>query len=304
MAIQVDKVLTENDAGLEALIAAPFAIARPKSLRAPFVFASPHSGSLYPPSFGRASPLDALTLRQSEDAFVDELFAAAPAFGAPLIAAHFPRAFVDANRAASEIDPAMFDALPALPRAARTARVAAGLGVIPRIVRDGLEIYRGALPAREAVFRLDAFYRPYHAALAKLVEETKTRFGIAVVVDCHSMPSNARVPDIVIGDHYGETATAPLVAHARECLRARGFTVGYNTPYAGGHTTLTYGKPAEGVQALQIEINRALYLDETRMEKLPGFNDCRNRLASFIEHLIAAEAALFAQANELKRERA
>lgn len=304
MTIQVDEVLTKNDVALEALIAAPFAIARPKAQRAPFVFASPHSGRVYPLSFTQASPLDALALRQSEDAFVDELFAAAPALGVPLIAAQFPRAFVDANRAASEIDPAMFDALPALPMAARTARVAVGLGVIPRIVRDGMEIYRGALPAREAVFRLDAFYRPYHAALAKLVEETRTRFGIAVVVDCHSMPSSARVPDIVIGDHYGEAAATPLLAHARESLRAAGFSFGYNTPYAGGHTTLTYGKPAEGVQALQIEINRALYLDETRMEKLPCFTDCRNRLASFIERLIAAEPALFARANESKRERA
>ncbi len=304
MSIPVDEAPSKNNAGLDALIAAPFAIARPKFQRAPFVFVSPHSGCLYPPSFLQASPLSALSLRQSEDAFVDELFASAPAFGAPLIAARFPRAFVDANRAANEIDPAMFDALPALPMAARTARMAAGLGVIPRIVRDGLEIYREALPAREAVFRLDAFYRPYHAALAKLVEETRARFGWAVVVDCHSMPSSARVPDIVIGDHYGEAAARPLVDHARECLRRSGFSIGYNAPYAGGHTTLVYGKPAEGMQALQIEINRALYLDEARMEKLSGFNDCQARLAGFIERLIAAEPALFARPRESKRERA
>ncbi len=303
MTIRAEQRLIAGDAVLEALIAEPFTLAQAKPQSAAFVFASPHSGQLYPPSFMAKSALDALELCQSEDAFVDELFASVSAFGAPLIAARFPRAFVDANRAATEIDPAMFDALPALPMT-RTARVTAGLGVIPRIVRDGLEIYRERLPAREAAFRLDSFYGPYHAALAKLVKETRLHFGIAVVVDCHSMPSSTRMPDIVLGDHYGESAASTLVAHAREALRAAGFTVGYNMPYAGGHTTLTYGKPTHGLHALQIEINRALYLDERRMEKLPAFTELKTRLEEFIARLVTADPALCSAVHAPQRERA
>ena len=289
---------------LDDLLAHPFLVTRSSRQAAPFVFASPHSGRVYSPSFTRASRLDATSLRLSEDAFVDELFASAPVLGAPLIAARFPRAFVDANRAASEIDPSMFEALPALPMGARTARMAAGLGVIPRVVRDGLEIYRKPLPAHEAAFRLDNFYRPYHAALARLAEETKARFGVAIVVDCHSMPSSARAPDIVLGDHFGEAASAPLVSHAMAELRKLGFSVGYNAPYAGGHTTLIYGRPVNGLHALQIEINRALYLDEKRIEKLPGFGAFTKRIETFIARLIAADASLFSIQSEGNRERA
>ena len=282
----------------------PFVLIEPLHRTAPLIFASPHSGRIYPPSFLETSRLDALSLRYSEDAFVDELFACAPAHGAPLIAAEFPRAFVDANRAAGEIDPSLFDVLPALPMAARTVRVAAGLGVIPRVVREGLEIYRGKLPGPEAAFRLDTFYRPYHAALSRLVEETRTRFGAAIVVDCHSMPSSARAPDVVIGDYYGEAAAAPLAAYAMSELRKLGFNVGYNTPYAGGHTTLLYGRPREGLHALQIEINRALYLDERRIEKLPVFDDCMKRIETFIARLVAADASLLAANHQAQRERA
>lgn len=289
---------------LDDLIARPFLVSRPPHHTAPFVFASPHSGRLYPPSFVKMSGLDPVSLRLSEDAFVDELFARAPALGAPLIAARFPRAFVDANRAANEIDPAMFDALPALPMGARTVRMAAGLGVIPRVVRDGLEIYRRTLPAHEAGFRLDNFYRPYHAALARLVEETSARFGVAVIVDCHSMPSSARAPDIVIGDQYGEAATAPLVSHVMDTLRKLGFTVGYNTPYAGGHTTFAYGQPQNGTHALQIEINRGLYLDEGRIEKRATFDALARRIGTFVERLVAADVSLFAKTGAQRRERA
>lgn len=304
MTITDEDNLTKRDPALAALMAEPFIVARSRRQTAPFIFASPHSGRIYPQSFVQLSSLDGLSLRQSEDAFVDELFARAAELGAPLIAAQFPRAYVDANRAASELDPAMFDALPALPTGQRTVRMAAGLGVIPRVVRDGLEIYRAPLPAHEASFRLDHFYRPYHAALARLIAETKTRFDVGIVVDCHSMPSSARTPDIVIGDHYGEAASADLIAYVMEALRGLGFSVGYNTPYAGGHTTLTYGRPTQGLHALQIEINRALYLNEKRIEKLPAFNDCKSRLEAFIERLVAADPALFAPARGSQRERA
>jgi len=289
---------------LDELIARPFQVSRPPHHTAPFVFASPHSGRVYPQSFVRTSGLDPVSLRFSEDAFVDELFACAPTLGAPLIAARFPRAFVDANRAANEIDPSMFDALPALPMDARTVRMAAGLGVIPRVVRDGLEIYRGTLPAQEAAFRLDKFYRPYHAALARLIEETKARFGMVVIIDCHSMPSSSRAPDIVIGDQYGETAATPLVAHVIDAARKLGFTVGYNAPYAGGHTTSAYGHPTSGTHALQIEINRGLYLDERRIEKRASFEALAKRIGALIEQLVAADASLLATTNTNQRERA
>jgi N-formylglutamate deformylase len=275
------------DCGIEELRAQPVEVFHPERQTAPFIFASPHSGRLYPASFARQSRLDPVTLRKSEDAFVDELFGAVPALGAPLIAARFPRAFVDANRAPGEIDPAMFDAPLASVIGARTPRVAAGLGVIPRIVRDGVEIYRTRLPVHEAQFRLESFYRPYHAALAKLVSETRALFGIAIVIDCHSMPPPSRGADVVIGDCYGEAAAAELIVAAQRSLAEMGFSVTRNAPYAGGYTTNLYGKPESGVHALQIEISRALYLDETRMEKTAGFGECRERLARFAARLMA-----------------
>jgi N-formylglutamate deformylase len=276
-----------GDSMLEDLRAAPIIVARPERQTAPFIFASPHSGRVYPASFARQTRLDSMMLRKSEDAFVDELFAAVPELGAPLIAARFPRAFVDANRAPGEIDPAMFDAPLASVIAPRTPRVAAGLGVIPRIVRDGVEIYGARLPAYVADFRLESFYRPYHAALAKLVSETRALFGIAIVIDCHSMPPPSRGSDVVIGDCYGEAAAAELIVAAQRALAELGFIAARNTPYAGGYTTNLYGRPEAGLHALQIEISRALYLDEGRMTKTAGFADCKERLTRFAARLMA-----------------
>jgi N-formylglutamate deformylase len=276
-----------GDAVLDQLRAEPVLLACPERQTVPFIFASPHSGSLYPASFARQSRLDSVTLRKSEDAFVDELFAAMPSLGAPLLAARFPRAFVDANRAPGEIDPAMFDAPLHSAIGPRTPRVAAGLGVIPRIVRDGVEIYGSRLPAQEAHFRIEHFYRPYHAALAKLVSETRALFGIAIVIDCHSMPPPSRGSDIVIGDCYGEAAAAELIVGTQRALVEQGFAISRNTPYAGGYTTNLYGKPDSGLHALQIEISRALYLDETRIEKTPAFADTQARLTRFAQRLMA-----------------
>src|SRR4051812_49179299 len=169
--------------------AAPFRLERPSRQSVPFVFASPHSGRSYPDSLLAQTRLDATTLRRSEDAFVDELFAGAVGLGAPLLAALFPRAYLDVNRGMAELDVGMFDGAVGVPVDAPSPRVSAGLGVIPRIVRDGAEIYRGKLGREEADNRLGQFYRPYHAALAALMEETRIRFGVAVLLDCHSMPS-------------------------------------------------------------------------------------------------------------------
>jgi N-formylglutamate deformylase len=275
------------DPAMHALASDPVDLRIPEDVVSPFVFASPHSGRQYPSSFAKATRLDSVTLRKSEDAFVDELFGVVTELGAPLVAARFPRAFVDVNRAPNELDPAMFDA-PVDPRAGpRTARVAAGLGVIPRVVRDGIEIYGARLPAREANFRIERFYRPYHAALSELIAAARARFGAAIVIDCHSMPPTAKGHEIVLGDCYGEAASPALSAQVQKLLSEAGFTVARNSPYAGGYTTSIYGRPEDRVHALQIEISRTLYLDEHRMERHHGFADCKARLRLFVERLLA-----------------
>jgi N-formylglutamate deformylase len=283
-----------DDAGKEpgqTLASAPYALARPVRQKIPFIFASPHSGRLYPPDFVRDSRLSPLALRRSEDAFVDDLFARAVlAAGAPFLAARFPRAYLDANRGPGELDPAMFSEPLPLPIDPAGPRVVAGLGVIPRIVRDGAEIYRDKLPASDAVARIDGLYRPYHAALLALVEETRRAFGIAIIVDCHSMPSAAATPDVILGDRYGVTAAPSLTARAQEAFERTGFTVARNAPYAGGFTTQLYGRPGHGIHALQIELNRALYLDEEAIRPGPGFDDVRGRIGEALAYLCAITA--------------
>lgn len=273
---------------------APVEIRRPAAQTVPFVFASPHSGRDYSADFLAATRLDPLTLRRSEDCYVDELFAGTPGQGAPLLLAHFPRAYCDVNRDPAELDPAVFaEAPPATPQT-RSPRVTAGLGVIARVVRDGADIYPGRLPLAEAGRRLGALHAPYHAALRGLVTDTRRRFGAAVLVDCHSMPSQAAAaagrgpaPDIILGDRYGASCAPGLTAHAEAALRALGFSVARNNPYAGGYTAEHYGAPGGGLHALQIEINRALYLDEDRLEKRPAaFDSLRSRLDRFVTALI------------------
>jgi N-formylglutamate deformylase len=278
---------TDRDPVIEELRAEPVRVLRPREQSVPFVFASPHSGRLYPPSFVERSRLNPTTLRRSEDAFVDELFTPVVANGAPLLLARFPRAYLDANRAPAELDLSMFEG--SLPFAVDRAspRVHAGLGIIPRVVREGVEIYRERLFAREAEERITHFYRPYHAALEGLVAQTRAQFGLAIVVDCHSMPSAAAAPDIVLGDRLGQAA-APQVTYAAECaFAAQGFRVARNTPYAGGHTTQLHGRPGAAAHALQIEINRALYLDEERVEKSARFPEFARRISAALADLIA-----------------
>jgi N-formylglutamate amidohydrolase len=270
----------------------PFEAIEPPRLAAPLVFDSPHSGSRYPRAFLAASRLDPLTLRRSEDAFVDELFLPCVALGAPLLRARFPRAFLDLNREPFELDPRMFDG--PLPDYAntRSLRVAAGLGTVPRVVGDAQPIYRERVPVADALARVAALHRPYHQRLAGLIERTRARFGVAILVDCHSMPSTlaeAGALDIVLGDRFGASA-APWVVEALEsALLARGYRVRRNKPYAGGYITEHYGLPAAGRHAVQIEVNRALYMDEARMVKL-------GRAAGLAESLKAAAAALAARA--------
>jgi len=279
----------EADPVLAALVEEPFRITRPARQAVPFVFASPHAGRLYPLKFLAQSRLGPQALRRAEDAYVDELFDGVAALGAPLLAARFPRVYLDVNRAADELDGRMFETPPAATDPA-SPRVAAGLGVIPRVVRDGIEIYSGKLRPEEAEERLARFYRPYHAALAGLVEETRQRFGAAVVVDCHSMPSSPAAPAIVFGDCHGASAAPSLLHHAERAFEACGFSTACNIPYAGGHTTHLYARRQAGIHALQIEVNRALYMDEERIEKTACFAEIRDRLTAALALLLCFKA--------------
>ena len=254
----------------------PYRIVPPAGARVPLVVASPHSGTCYPDAFVQASRLDRLTLRKSEDCFVDEIFGKAPALGAPLLRALFPRAYIDPNREPYELDPVMFeDDLPDFVN--RTSpRVAVGLGTIARIVADGEFIYRRKLRFAEVEARIEQLYRPYHAALEALVAETVGQFGTCLLIDAHSMPScgaqgeaTRRRVDIVLGDRLGTSCRGEVTRAAEQLLRQQGYTVALNVPYAGGFTTRHYGRPAEGRHCLQIEINRGLYMDERTFDRRP-----------------------------------
>ncbi len=276
-----------------------FEVRLPKGPRRPLVVSSPHSGRAYPAAFVAAARLDRATLRRSEDCFVDELFAAAPDHGAPLLRALFPRAYVDPNRAPFELDPAMFsDPLPPFVET-DTPHVRSGLGTVPRLVASGAEIHAGKLRFAEAEARIAACYHPYHAALAGLIEETRRRFGFVLLLDCHSMPSagsglgaesgaGGRGIDIVLGDRHGTACHGAIVERAEALLAARGYAVRRNVPYAGGYITRRYGHPESGAHALQIEINRALYMDEDSYGRTDGFA----RVAADMAALVAALAAL------------
>jgi N-formylglutamate amidohydrolase len=275
---------------------APFHLSESETQNIPLVVASPHSGNRYPSDLVDASKLDAYDLRRSEDAYVDMLFATCIDHGAPLLAALFPRAYVDVNREPYELDPAMFDG--ALPPYAstRSPRVAAGLGSIPRIVAAGMDIYNRRLSFAEASARLDVCYKPYHRELNRLLQTTRKRFGTCLLLDAHSMPSaglscrddpNFGPIDIVLGDNHGRAAAPDLTDAAYCYLRDLGYAVAINDPYAGGYVTKAYGAPQAGVHVLQVEVNRALYMDEMSFERSRHFKT----LQSHIDGLIAALGA-------------
>ncbi len=287
-----DTVQVPGDPVLADLYAVPYELFQPAAPLLPFVFASPHSGRIYPQALLQLSRLSGLSLRRSEDAYVNELFAGVVDLGAPLIAARFPRAYVDANRAPSELDASMFEGALSVPVDHASPRVNAGLGVIPRIVRDGAEIYRVKLKPSDAEERLERLHRRYHTALANIVREAHARFATVVVVDCHSMPSAASAPDVVLGDRYGTAASPALLRRAEQAFLSQGFSVGRNVPYAGGYTTHLYGQPAKGIHAVQVEVNRALYLDEERIQLTAGFSDVRARLVFAVRELVEIDANL------------
>jgi len=268
----------------------------PPRQTAPLVIASPHSGALYPAEFLAQAAVPIAALRRAEDAFVDELFGTAPELGIPLLAARFARSYVDANREPYELDPGMFEGPLPRPLNHRTTRVAAGLGMIPRVAASGEAIYRGRVPADEIELRLATCWRPYHVALSMLVEQTHNLFGAALLIDAHSMPSSAsgiglrereRRIDIVLGDNHGESCAADLIDQVERFLARHGLRVQRNQPYAGGFTTQRYGQPSLGRHALQIEINRALYMDEVRHEKLPTAAAMQRLMTSLLEEISA-----------------
>lgn len=269
----------------------PFVLIEPMRRCGPVVLASPHSGRRYPASLLDRAQVGLLALRRAEDAFVDALFCDAPGLGAPLLCATLARAFVDLNRAPDDLDPSMYEG--SLPRLVNTssARVLAGLGVIPRIAGDGSEIYAAPLDASEAAERLDHVHGPYHAALSAQLDETVAQFGCAVLLDCHSMPSCARgpfAPDIVLGDRYGAAAAPELTQRVEQTLRRLGYRVARNSPFAGGYVTQRYGQPERGRHALQIEISRGLYLNERTLEPHSGFTAVRRDMQRLISSLLDA----------------
>jgi N-formylglutamate amidohydrolase len=270
----------------------PFRLLVPERPFAPVIFTSAHSGRVYSADLMSGVRLCALSLRRSEDCFVDELFRAAPACGAPLLAANFPRAFCDANREAWELDQTMFaDPLPDWVNTT-SSRVSAGLGTIAKVVASGEAIYSAKLPFAEAERRIYAYWRPFHDALARLIKDMKSRFGYCLVIDCHSMPSSgqgkraaARPLDFVLGDLHGSACASCVTRAAETLLSSKGYLVRRNDPYAGGYITRHYGRPGDDVHVLQIEIARALYMDETRIERLPEFLFVERQIADLVAAL-------------------
>lgn len=260
------------------------------------VFASPHSGSEYPVAMMRQTILGDKTVRSSEDAFVDKLFDCAPEFGARFIKAAAPRAFVDLNRSADELDPAL---IKGVRRQGHNPRVASGLGVIPRVVANGRPIYRGKITMEEAQRRIDTYWHPYHSQLQTLLDSAHRYHGQSVLIDCHSMPheavdsvarTGARRPEIVLGDRFGAAAAGAVVDKIEEAFVNQGFVVARNAPFAGAYITQAYGRPSKGQHAVQVEIDRALYMDERRIRPNAQFEDVRKALRA-----VVAQVALIGQ---------
>lgn len=283
----------------------PYRLLSPARRTTSVVFASPHSGRDYPADFIRTAGIDAMALRSSEDAFVDELFASAPACGAPLLAAVAPRAYVDLNRAPDELDPALIEGIT---RSGHNLRVTSGLGVIPRVVAGGRTIRQGKITRTEAESRIAHWWRPYHARLQALLDEAHHDFGEAILIDCHSMPHDViaaglpaiaggaegggliqtmRKPDVVLGDRFGATASPEVVAQITAAFEDAGLVVARNTPFAGAYVARHYGRPSRHQHAVQIEIDRSLYMDERRIERRADFSAFRDLMAGVTAEIAA-----------------
>ncbi|MCC3306479.1 N-formylglutamate amidohydrolase [Sneathiella sp. HT1-7] len=287
-----------------AAFASPVKIEWPSEWRIPFIFSSPHSGRDYPEEFIESTKLEFTKLRQSEDFLVDELFACAPDYGAPLLSANFPRAYCDANREAFELDPHMYKT--PLPDYVMTVspRLASGIGTIPKVVGAGQEIYAGKLDFEDARQRINECYFPYHHALRQLLEEGRKKFGYIYLLDCHSMPpanvskggslfrASDQRPNIILGNRYGTSCSPRLFEEAFTRLEDHGYHIGQNSPYAGGYITAHYGNPEKNIHALQIEINRALYMDQENLQTTDGFCMLKKAIAGFVQGMSANYSSL------------
>lgn len=269
-----------------------YRLTRPTRQAGPVIFASPHSGRDYGADFLARAVLDRQAIRSSEDAFVDRLFEMAPEMGAPLLAARAPRAFLDLNRAADELDPGVIEGIQRVPH---NPRIASGLGVIPRVVAGGRAIYRGKLTLAEAEARITQFWHPYHQALAALIDQTRADFGSTVLIDCHSMPHEAIEahtrpgqprPEVVLGDRFGVAAGREVMDRIEAAFAGAGLRVVRNAPFAGAYVAQAYGRPTRGVHVVQVEIDRALYMDEARVEPLPGFAAFRDLIAGVVAEVL------------------
>ena len=268
----------------------------PQNPRSSVVFSSPHSGAEYRADFLSSTRLGNTEIRSSEDAFVDELFASAPDFGAPLLCGKAPRAYIDLNRAATDLDPALIQG--AVIKGINPA-VAGGLGVIPRVVANGQVIQAGKISMEAAQDRLARYYTPYHDRLAKLLCDQHEVFGMTVLLDCHSMPREAlesapyighRRPDVILGDRFGVSCDRWITDAVEQIFVSAGFSVGRNAPFAGGHITRHYGRPKRNQHALQIEISRELYMNEATLERTEGLTTLRRDMALLVEGFVGLDA--------------
>lgn len=273
-----------------------FTLHLPETRTTPVVFSSPHSGADYPQAFVSASLLDQHTIRSSEDAFVDRLFSAAPRHGAPLLAARIPRAYLDLNRAADELDPAVIEGIDRVPH---NPRVSSGLGVIPRVVAGGRAIYRGKLPRTEAEHRIRTVWHPYHSTLKTLLDESLAQFGQAVLIDCHSMPHEAIEahsrpghprPDVVLGDRFGAAASRDVVDRIESAFTAAGLRTARNAPFAGAYIAQAYGRPSRNQHVVQVEVDRALYMDESRIEPRADFHEFQRLMTRIIAEITTPQS--------------
>ncbi|MGP3696532.1 N-formylglutamate amidohydrolase [Rhodobacter sp. NSM] len=270
-----------------------YSLIRPERRDTSVIFSSPHSGRDYPASLVGRTILDERALRSSEDAFVDELFSPAPLLGAPLLLARVPRAYVDMNRAADEMDPALIEGIL---RAPHNPRVSSGLGVIPRVVANGRQIYRGKMPLAEAEARIARYWVPYHQALRDLIEESRVLFNEAVLVDCHSMPHEAietharpgqPTPEVVLGDRFGAAASRAVVDRIEAAFVSAGLRVVRNAPFAGAYIAQAYGRPSRNQHVVQIEVDRSLYMDEGRIERSARFPAFSTLMAKVVSEIVS-----------------
>ena len=269
-----------------------YTVETPEHVRAPVIFSSPHSGRQYQQEFMAASRLKLRKLRSLEDCYVDDLFDHVARQGAPFIKANFPRAFLDLNREPFELDAKLIS--PTLPTYANSSslRVKAGLGTIPRIVADGSAIYRAPIQLPDALKRVDQYHTPYHDKLAEMTTQARRKFGMALLLDCHSMPSNTNIhhnnitTDIVIGNRHTKSCDGEYLDIVAKLFKSLGFTVELNMPYAGGYITEHYGEPKNNIHALQIELNRGLYMDQITLKKTNNYNSLKEKLTQFTDQLI------------------